>query len=126
VPQSADGNWDVSWLENEAGWLQGSAYPTWSGNSVLTGHVYNALGQPGPFAALNTLGWGDQIIIHAGVAEYVYEVRSVKQVSPQNVNAMMQHEESPWITLVTCRGYNEDSNSYLYRLLVRAVMVEVK
>jgi LPXTG-site transpeptidase (sortase) family protein len=60
------------------------------------------------------------------VAEYVYEVRSVKQVSPQNVNAMMQHEESPWITLVTCRGYNEDSNSYLYRLLVRAVMVEVK
>jgi LPXTG-site transpeptidase (sortase) family protein len=126
VPQSADGGWDVSWLGNEAGWLQGSAYPTWSGNSVLTGHVFNALGQPGPFVALNTLRWGDQIIIHAGGAEYVYAVRSVKQVDPEDVTAMMQHEDSPWITLVTCRGYDEASNSYLYRLLVRAVLVEVK
>jgi LPXTG-site transpeptidase (sortase) family protein len=126
VPQSVDGSWDVAWLGNEAGWLQRSAYPTWSGNSVLTGHVSNAFGQPGPFAALNTLGWGDQIIIHASGAEYVYAVRSVKQISPQDGHAMMQHEDSPWITLVTCRGYDETSNSYLYRLLVRAVLVEVK
>jgi len=36
---------------------------------------------------------GDQVIIHAGSAEYVYEVRSVKQVSAEDVNAMMQHED---------------------------------
>lgn len=58
--------------------------------------------------------------------EYVYSVRSLEQVSPEDVNAMMQHEDSPWFTLVTCRGYDEASNSYLYRLLVRAVLVEVK
>ena len=126
VPQAADGGWDVSWLGDNAGWLNGSAYPTRDGNSVLTGHVYDALGQPGPFVAMNTLWWGDQVIIHAGSAEYVYEVRSVKQVSAEDVNAMMQHEDSPWLTLVTCRGYDEASNSYLYRVLVRAVLVEVK
>ena len=53
-------------------------------------------------------------------------MRSLEQVSPEDVNAMMQHEDSPWFTLVTCRGYDEASNSYLYRLLVRAVLVEVK
>jgi sortase (surface protein transpeptidase) len=45
---------------------------------------------------------------------------------PGNVNALLKHEELPWVTLVTCRGYNEASNSYQYRVLVRAVLVEVK
>jgi len=39
---------------------------------------------------------------------------------------MLKHEELPWVTLVTCRGYDEASNSYRYRVLVRAVLVEVK
>jgi hypothetical protein len=39
---------------------------------------------------------------------------------------MMKHEELPWVTLVTCRGYDVTSNSYLYRVLVRAVLVEVR
>ena len=126
VPQATDGTWDVSWLGNDAGWLSGSAYPTWNGNSVLTGHVYDADGQPGPFVHLNQLWWGDQVIVHAGGAQYVYEVRSVLQVSPQDVSTMMQHEQLPWLTLVTCRGYDEASNSYQYRVLVRAVLVTVK
>ena len=42
-----------------------------------------------------------------------------------NTAAMMKHQELPWITLVTCRGYDEASNSYKYRVLVRAVLVEV-
>ena len=126
VPQAADGRWDVSWLGDDAGWLNGSTYPTWDGNSVLTGHVYDAFGKPGPFVALNTLWWGDQVIIHAGSAEYVYAVRSVEQVAPDDTADMLQHEDSPWLTLVTCRGYDKASNSYLYRVLVRAVLVEVK
>jgi LPXTG-site transpeptidase (sortase) family protein len=125
VPQ-ADGTWDVSWLGNEAGWLQGSAFPTWTGNSVLTGHIWNADNTPGPFSTINTLQWGDQIIIHAWSAQYVYEVRTVLLVSPSNINALMRHEELPWVTLVTCRSYDEASNSYRYRMLVRAVLIAVK
>ena len=126
VPQSVDGTWDVSWLGNDAGWLQGSAYPTWTGNSVLTGHVYNANGKPGPFVYLNQMWWDDKIIVHVGGAQYIYAVRAVTQVSPNDTAAMMKHQTIPWITLVTCRGYDQSSNSYKYRVLVRAVLVDVK
>jgi LPXTG-site transpeptidase (sortase) family protein len=125
VPQTA-GKWDVSWLGKNAGWLNGSAFPTWAGNSVLTGHVYDAYGNPGPFVHLNWMWWGDQVIVHAWGAQYVYEVRQVMQVQPNDKAAMMKHEELPWVTLVTCRGYDQASNSYKYRVLVRAVLVEVK
>ncbi len=125
VPQ-VDGEWDVSWLGNNAGWLNGSAYPTWNGNSVLTGHVVDANGKAGPFRYLNTLWYGDQVIIHAGGAQYVYEVRSVTQVGPGSTAQLLKHEDLPWVTLVTCRGYDETTGTYRYRVLVRAVLVAVK
>jgi LPXTG-site transpeptidase (sortase) family protein len=121
-----NGSWDVSWLGNDAGWLNGSAFPTWAGNSVLTAHVYDAFGKPGPFSGINRLWYGSRIIVHAWGGEYVYEVRSVMQVAPTNTTAMMKHQELPWLTLVTCRGYNVVTDSYKYRVLVRAVLVEVK
>ncbi|MGA2113096.1 MAG: choice-of-anchor Q domain-containing protein [Anaerolineales bacterium] len=126
VPESADGSWDVSWLGNDAGWLNGTAFPTWPGNSVLTGHVYNSSGLPGPFQSISTLRWGDPVIIHADGAEYVYGVREVMQVGPEDVGAMLQHEDRPWVTLVTCRGYKEAAGGYEYRILVRAVLMDVK
>jgi LPXTG-site transpeptidase (sortase) family protein len=58
--------------------------------------------------------------------QYIYEVRSMKQVAPTDIDAMMKHEELPWLTLVTCRGYDAATNSYRYRVIVRAVLVEVK
>src|SRR5258706_799970 len=51
VPESPNG-WDVGWLGNSAGWLNGTAFPSWEGDSVVTGHVTNANGLPGPFANL--------------------------------------------------------------------------
>jgi LPXTG-site transpeptidase (sortase) family protein len=125
VPQ-AGGTWDVSWLGKDAGWLEGSAFPTWEGNSVLTGHVWNADGTAGQFLYINNLWWGDKVIVHAWGAQYVYEVRSAVQVGPGSVSAMMKHEELPWVTLVTCRGYNQATDSYTYRVLIRAVLTEVK
>ncbi len=125
VPQSG-GKWDVAWLGADAGWLEGSAFPSWEGNSVLTGHVWNADNSAGPFRYINTLWWGDKVIVHAWGAEYVYEVRSVRQVTPGSVSAMMKHEEQPWVTLVTCRGYNPLTDDYKYRVLVRAALVKIK
>jgi LPXTG-site transpeptidase (sortase) family protein len=122
----ADGEWDVTWLGESAGWLEGSAYPTWKGNSVLTGHVWNADNTPGVFSELHTLKWGDEVVVHLAGQEYIYEVRSVKTVSASNVNAMLSHEEAPWLTLVTCKGYDEDSGNYRSRVLVRAVLKEIK
>ncbi|HEX5840188.1 MAG TPA: isopeptide-forming domain-containing fimbrial protein, partial [Anaerolineales bacterium] len=58
VPKK-NGSWNVSWLGDQAGWLEGSAFPSWKGNSVLTSHVYLANGLPGPFVNLNKLTYGD-------------------------------------------------------------------
>ena len=119
------GLWDVSWLWNQVGWLNGTAYPTWDGNSVLTAHVYLPNGKPGPFVNLGKLQWGDQIIIYSLGQKYVYEVREVKRVLPDN-QTVFKHEDRSWLTLVTCEGYDDKSGEYAYRRVVRAVLVEVK
>ena len=125
VPK-AEGSWDISWLGSQAGWLQGSAFPTLDGNSVLTGHVWDASNQPGIFYRIDQLQFGDQVIIHAWGNEYIYEVRENFSVLPGSLSAMLKHQETPWLTLVTCQGYDEESESYLRRILVRAVLVEVR
>jgi LPXTG-site transpeptidase (sortase) family protein len=125
VPQT-NGTWDVSWLGNNAGWLQGTAFPTWSGNSVITGHVWNANNKAGPFVYLNTLWYGDRIIVHAWGQQYIYEVRSVMLVRPDSVTAAFQHKDAPWLTLTTCRSYDIEKGTYRYRVLVQAVQVQIK
>jgi LPXTG-site transpeptidase (sortase) family protein len=125
IPQASDGTWDVSWLWNQAGWLQGTAYPTLSGNSVITGHVYLSDGEPGPFVDIHKLAYGDKIIIRAYGQKYIYEVRENKQVKPGDVS-VLKGEKKAWVTLLTCQGYNEDNNTYASRVAVRAVLMTVE
>jgi len=124
VPLAA-GDWDVSWLEKQAGWLDGTAFPGWEGNSVLTAHVYLANGKPGPFVGIGNLKWGDTIIIHAYGSAYTYEVRENRTVSPTNTS-VLKHEEDSWLTLITCKTYIEATNKYSSRIAVRATLVNVQ
>ena len=112
-------------LPKEAGWLNGSAYPTWSGNSVLTGHVWDALNQPGPFARLKELKYGDQIKIHIFGQIYTYQVTENTLISPSNTAAAFKHEEKTWITLITCEDYKELSKTYSSRRMIRAALVSI-
>ncbi len=105
VPRSA-GAWNVDWLGEQAGWLQGTAFPSWQGNSVVTGHVYLSNGQPGPFVNLSGLHWGDQIVLHAFGQRHVYEVQMNRYYMPDDLSAL-KHEDQAWLTLITCRGYDE-------------------
>ena len=124
VPVNARG-WDVDWLWDQAGWLEGTAFPTWNGNSVLTSHVYLSNGLPGPFVDLKTLKWGNEIIVHAYGYRYVYKVQSVRYLMP-NDTSILDHEDKSWLTLVTCAGYNESLDSYKYRVAVQAIRVSAK
>jgi sortase (surface protein transpeptidase) len=49
-------------------------------------------------------------------------VRQIRKVLPEDLS-ILKHEDYPWITLITCQGYNETKNSYSYRTAVRAVLV---
>lgn len=124
VPKK-DNTWDVNWLLNNAGWLEGSAFPGYSGNSVLTSHVTLQYGQPGPFANLHKLKAGDKILVHAFGSLYVFEVRSVDRLSPSNPS-IMKHEEKPWLTLFTCADFYDKGSTYLRRLVVKAVLVDTQ
>lgn len=122
-----DGKWQVSWLGNSLGYLEGTAFPTRAGNSGITGHVYDADGNPGIFHDLKELKWGDEIRVHAYGQTYVYEVRSVNQsVAPGDTSGVYQHEDYPWLTLVTCREYDAASDTYDWRVVVRAVQTHIE
>ncbi len=124
VPLDESG-WDLSWLHRQAGWLEGTAYPTWRGNTVLTAHAYTSDGLPGPFAGLGGLGWGERLAVHAYGRDYIYEVREVSSVEPTD-RSVLRHETLDWLTLMTCSLYDEASESYLRRTVVRAVLIEVR
>jgi len=125
VPQTTEG-WDVSWLGNNAGYLYGSAFPTLAGNTVLTAHVWNANNQPGPFAEIKKLKYGDQFQIQAWGATYTYEVRESLLLTRKDISTAFQVEQYDWVTLVTCESYNPTSKEYAFRRAVRAVLVSVK
>ncbi len=117
--------WDVTWLHDQAGWLSGTAFPSYEGNSVVTAHVYLPSGLPGPFVGLEKMDWDDTIIVHTFGYRYIYQVRSNQIIDPEN-SSPTRHEEYPWLTLLTCKGYNESRDAYNYRVMVRAVLVEVR
>jgi LPXTG-site transpeptidase (sortase) family protein len=124
VSQSG-GSWDVSWLGEAAGYLNGTAFPTWSGNSVITAHVTLPSGLAGPFADLKSLRFGDQVIVHGWGERYIYEIRELDLVSPAD-RQIFRHEERSWLTLVTCHGYDERENAYRWRIAARAVLVSIE
>ncbi|MEI6290764.1 MAG: sortase [Chloroflexota bacterium] len=118
--------WDVTWLGRDAGWLNGTAYPSWKGNSVITAHVTDANGSSGPFANLKNLVYGDKIYIHQFGQKYTFEVRDTRQVDANSTTYAFEHlPDSAYLTMITCQGYNFFTNSYLFRRVVRAVLVSV-
>ncbi|HXQ38955.1 MAG TPA: sortase, partial [Anaerolineales bacterium] len=119
-----NGMWNTSWLGRQAGWLEGSAFPSWNGNSVLTSHVYLSNGLPGPFVYLSRLKFGDKVIVYAFGQKYIFEVRTNTIVQP-NDSSIFKHEDRPWLTMVTCKEYDQKTNQYLKRVVVRAVLVTV-
>ena len=120
------GSWDVSWLGSRAGWLEGTSFPTWKGNSVLTGHIWNADNTPGIFIDLKKLVWGDELIVHAWGQKYIYRVEKFATIKPDALSQVIKHEAMPWLTLLTCSDFNEKTGSYLNRVIVRAVQVRIQ
>ena len=118
--------WDVSWLNQQVGWLEGTAYPGWSGNTVLTAHAYTADGIVGPFVKLKDLSYGQFIIIHQAGRRYTYVVKDNFNILPANTYWLTKHEELDWITLITCQQYDEALEDYRFRRVVRAVLINVE
>lgn len=120
------GSWNTTWLGDQAGYLEGSAYPTHPGNTVLTAHVWDSFNQPGPFSDLTSLVYGDRVIIETGNTHYLYLVQSSQLVGPGDTQSVFRHQEADLISLVTCENWDEGLQVYTGRRLVRAILVSVK
>ena len=120
-----NGNWDVTWLNSSIGYLNGTAFPGWIGNTALTGHVYGADGLPGPFVNLAQLKWGDKVILYANGQKYIYEVRVRELVAPDNLTPLSSKDRS-WLTLITCKEYDAKTNAYRQRVVVQAVLLTIE
>jgi len=93
---------------------------------VLTGHVTDAQGGPGPFAHLGELRYGDTIVVHLAGQRYEFRVRAKRLVQPNQARFALWHLEGyPYLTLITCRGFDPATETYRWRWVVRAVLVSV-
>ncbi len=116
----------VTWLYDQVGYLQSTTFPTWKGHTVLTAHNYLPTGAPGPFAALNQLRWGDIVRIHFGGQVYEYEVRRAAVVASDAVWVFKApSSRGTWLTLITCRNFDERTGEYRFRVAVQAVLMRV-
>lgn len=121
-----DDEWDVTWLGHRVGYLHGTAFPTHVGNSVITGHVWDAHNQPGIFINLKELKYGDHIHIKAWGEIYQFEIRQNLLVNPTDVDKVLDMEtEYSWITLLTCEDYSETDSEYYSRRIVRAILIKI-
>ncbi|HEY71624.1 MAG TPA: sortase [Anaerolineae bacterium] len=123
VPR-VNGEWDVRWLGNQAGYLEGTAFPTWPGNTAITAHVWSANNSPGPFVDLKRLRYGDRLQIRAWGQVYTYEVRESYLASPGSLSPL-RHEQYDWVSLITCERYSHLADNYVFRRIVRAVLLDV-
>ncbi|MBI5822734.1 MAG: sortase [Chloroflexi bacterium] len=117
--------WDLTWLQNSVAYLEGSAYPTLAGNTVLTAHVLDANHNPGPFSDIKGMQVGQKIYIHVNGQTYVYQVQESRKILPTSISKVFKHEEDSWITLVTCEDFNAKTGLYAARRMVRAVLISV-
>jgi LPXTG-site transpeptidase (sortase) family protein len=117
-----NGGWDVNWLTSQAGWLEQTAFPGLNGNSVITSHIVSRYGAAGPFANLAKLVVGDMVYLRNNGALYIYQVEKVYSVN-SNDTSIFKHEAKPWLTLVTCAEYDELTQTYRKRVVVRARLI---
>ncbi|MFN8384345.1 MAG: sortase [Anaerolineales bacterium] len=120
-----DNGWNLTWLKDNVGYLEDSAYPTFNGNTVLTAHVRDANMNLGPFSDIKGLKLGDRILLHAYGKVYIYEVQENTKISPNAISTAFKHEDYSWVTLITCEDYNAKIEEYYHRRMVRAVLISV-
>lgn len=108
-----DENWEIA--TKGASYLQGSGVPGRVGNVVIYGH--NKKNQFGPILWLKE---GSEIkIINKKGGEFIYEVKEIKRVSPQNIEVLSPTQDST-LTLYTCTGFLDQE-----RFIVTAKLVNL-
>lgn len=115
-----DGKWDVSSLSNQVGYLSGTAWPTFTGNTAVAGRTRLSDGAPGPFCRLNELGLDEEINLLSPHLHYTYQVRLIRYVLPSHLFALRLRRQD-WVTLVASNAHDGRVDAFARRFSLQAI-----
>jgi LPXTG-site transpeptidase (sortase) family protein len=119
-----DGEWDITPLGLGIGWLESTgARPLSDLAMVLIGHLTLSAAQRGPFADLQHIARGAEIIYVLDGEAFVYAVREKGRLTTDDVGRIYLPDGRS-LLLITCTDWDFEAHEYAKRLLVRAELVE--
>jgi len=118
-----DGNsWMINGLREEIAWMGNTSWPGLGSNTALAGHVTVAGIGDGPFRHLDELQTGEIVILYTEKNVYTYNVRDYRITDDGDMSVILS-TDYPQITLITCVDWDQESRTYLRRLVVFADLV---
>lgn len=115
-------SWLISGLREEVAWMGNTSWPGLGGNTGLAGHVTVAGMGDGPFRHLDQLTAGEVVILYTENNAYTYTVRESCITDDGDMSVTLA-TNNPQITLITCVNWDQESHTYLNRLVVFADLV---
>lgn len=119
------GQWDISYIGNDAGWLETTSLPDQGGNTVIVGHVQMPGKIAGLFAQIDRLARGAKIEVAMEDEVFTYRVVNKLLVKASNTSIVGETDRST-LTLITCYrpSWDVSSHTYLMRIAVIAELEE--
>ena len=115
-------SWMINGLRQEIAWMGNTSWPGLGGNTSLAGHVTVAGMGDGPFRHLDELPDGELVLLYTEKSIYTYQVRESRVTDGEDMSVTYA-TENPQISLITCMDWDEETHSYLNRLVVIADLV---
>lgn len=115
-----DGQWDLTTLGTEIGWLATTgARPGDALAMVFVGHITVSEKEHGPFAYLQKIQKDAEVIYRAAGTSYVYQVESISRAGSFDVNRLYLADGNS-LLLITCTDWDSTQRVYTNRLMVQA------
>ncbi len=122
-----DGQWDISVVKSDIGWLQTTGeHPNDDQGMTFVGHVTRPWPEiAGPLADLMFMEMGDEIIYRYAGTDFVYALERYLKVDPQSVKSLYV-DDGAVLSLTTCSNWNFADFQYDKRLIAQARLVRTE
>jgi len=117
--------WLIAGLREEVAWLGNTSWPGLGSNTALAAHVTVAGMGEGPFRYLGDLVMGEWVMLYTEKNIYTYQVSEMRVTSADDLPVTYATDQAQ-VTLITCVDWDDDSRTYLNRLIVIGELVRVE
>jgi LPXTG-site transpeptidase (sortase) family protein len=115
--------WAITGLREEVAWMGGTSWPGLGSNTALAGHVTVAGMGDGPFRHLDELPVGELVLLYTEENIYTYQVID-SRITDDGDMSVIEPTDNSQVSLITCVDWDEQSHTYLNRLIVIADLIE--